>query len=131
MPLKCRQDSLNGFQRFSCPCTEVLFTEDGWCLLWGKLLIPVPDSNERDSQRHAYSGGNGADFIKEPFARNNLFLLDGLHEQGVWPWFMQDKAAHCLLAQRKINGQLVTLPFPTVSLDGLSHVYFISISIFI
>ncbi|WP_270842381.1 hypothetical protein [Mitsuokella multacida] len=86
-------------------------------------MIPVPDSNERDSQRHDYSGGNGADFIKEPFARNNLFLLDGLHEQGVWPWFMQDKAAHCFLAQRKINRKLVTLPCLTISHDGLPHVF--------
>ena len=80
MALKRGQDGLDGLQRLLCPCAKVLLAEDGGRLPRGELLVPVLDSKEGNSQRHADSGGNGADFLKELLARNNLFLLDGLHE---------------------------------------------------
>lgn len=80
MALKCGQDRLDGIQRLLCPCAKVLFAEDGGRLPRGELLVPILDGKEGDSQRHADSSGNGADFLQEPLARNNLFLLDGLHE---------------------------------------------------
>ena len=80
MALKRGQDSLDGLQHLLCSCAKVLLTEDGGRRPRGEFLVPVLDSKEGDSQRHADSGGNGADFLQEPLARNNLFLLDGLHE---------------------------------------------------
>ena len=49
---------------------------------------------QSSTARKATASGNGADFLQEPLARNNLFLLDGLHEQSAWLWRMQDNAAH-------------------------------------